>query len=175
MKAHPRAFAEIDVCDQCGGAFLDAGEGIMTHGAAAEPEALAAGGHAHATGQGALRCPVDGARMETWEVGAEDEPVEIDWCRTCGGFFLDAGEGEALMELADRTEDVLRSRDGATFAVPPKDAEPDIVDAYRKEKGKSFFSEMAKGMLNAHLRYRRFRRHHHHGCVDDALGKDWTW
>lgn len=121
MQAHSRAFAEIDVCSRCGGAFLDAGEGVMVHGTAAEPEMLASDGKAVATGQGTLQCPAGHAgapSMETWEVRRGEDRVEIDWCRTCGGFFLDAGEGDALLELAERTERVIRSRDGAAFAAP---------------------------------------------------------
>ncbi|MCB9596508.1 MAG: zf-TFIIB domain-containing protein [Sandaracinaceae bacterium] len=178
MQAHSRAFAEIDVCSRCGGAFLDAGEGVMVHGTAAEPEMLASDGKAVATGQGTLQCPAGHAgapSMETWEVRRGEDRVEIDWCRTCGGFFLDAGEGDALLELAERTEQVIRSRDGAAFAAPPAGAEVDVVDAYRKEKGRSFFGEMARGLLSASARYRRHRRRHRHDGVNDALGSDWEW
>ncbi len=175
LSAHSRAFAEIDVCSQCGGAFLDAGEGVMVHGAGAEPAMLAEDGRAQRTGTGALRCPADHARMETWEVGADGETIEVDWCRTCGGFFLDAGEGDALLALAARAEGVLRARGGASFAAPPADAGASVVDAYRREHGKSLFAEMIRGLFSGSARLRRRRRHDRHCRVDDALGSDWRW
>lgn len=180
MKVHARAFAEIDVCPRCGGAFLDAGEGVMVHGTEAEPEMLEADGRATDTGRRELRCPARHARgapakMEVWEVAAGDEKVEVDWCRACGGFFLDAGEGVALLELAERTEELIRSETGAAFAPPPPDAAASVVDAYREEKGRSFFGELAKGLVSSSLRYRRLRRRRHHCDVDTVFEDGWRW
>lgn len=192
MEIHSRAFAEVDQCPRCQGAFLDPGEGVAVHGAHAEPSFLLEDGRARLKGRSELRCPAHGAPngagaggpflhaapsaplMDIYVIGADPDAIEIDYCGTCGGFYLDAGEGAALLELAERAEQVIRSRTGAEFAAPPADHQDRVVDEARERKGKGLFAEMVKGLIYGSVQYRRHRRRHHdRHCDYDRLYVDW--
>lgn len=176
MEVHRRTFAELDVCPDCGGTFLDPGEGAAVHGAGAEATFLVQDGNARKIGPSALRCPAHdepAAVMGLYRVGVGDDAIEIDHCAACGGVFLDAGEDVALLELAAHAERVIESRGGARFAAPPDAAHVDVVDAQREEGGKSLFGELVRGLLWGATRHRAHRRRHGH-CDLDHLYDDWS-
>jgi uncharacterized protein len=84
-----------------------------------------------------VKCPVDGAVLEM----SERQGVEIDYCPTCRGVWLDRGE---LDKIIDRAE----SRSSSS-ALNPERRSPDR-DSGRdrlppKKKRASFLSELFDG------------------------------
>lgn len=57
-----------------------------------------------------MKCPIDGADL----VMSERQGVEIDYCPTCRGVWLDRGELDKILDRAAATAPVA--------AVPPADA-----------------------------------------------------
>lgn len=163
LVVHARHFAEIDTCPRCHGAFFDAGEGVAVHGGHAELQFLVADGKAVRRGPSELRCPAHSAGdggadgeaplMSVYVIGRGEDAIEVDHCGTCGGFFFDHGEGEALVEVADRAE--LKTGSGASFAAPPRATHDDVVDAARN---RGTLSEMARGVLGMFVQHERNRR-----------------
>lgn len=79
-----------------------------------------------------MNCPVDGAVLEM----SERHGVEIDYCPTCRGVWLDRGELDKMLERSESWSPVggpERSDDRRGF---------DASDVPRKKKRKSFLSEM---------------------------------
>lgn len=81
-----------------------------------------------------MKCPVDGAVLEM----SERQGVEIDYCPTCRGVWLDRGELDKILERAEDWS-------------PPPGREPDRRAADRdsdkdrvphKKKRMSFLSEI---------------------------------
>ena len=190
MEEHSRAFAQIDCCPRCQCAFLDPGEGVAVLGAGAEPSFLLEDGRARRKGDSPLQCPAHGVvgeaddpmvrlpvaapRMAVYVVGEGEDAIEIDYCGECGGFYLDAGEGAALLELAAEAERIIASRSGATFTAPPDDRQREAVDALRERKGRGLFPEMIKGLLHGRRGWRRELRYGRHGRPDvPRLFDDW--
>ncbi|HJL19395.1 MAG TPA: zf-TFIIB domain-containing protein [Sandaracinaceae bacterium LLY-WYZ-13_1] len=177
MSAHRQQFAEIDVCPQCGGTFFDAGEGVATLGADAEPKFLVQDGRARRLGPSTLRCPAhatatagnyrsgprtlpatDAPIMTLYEIGSGPDAVEVDHCPTCGGFFLDAGEDDELLALTREVVHRIETQSGARFAAPPGDAQADVVDGART---RSAYEEMMKGVFDWMVQKERRRRIRH--------------
>jgi len=89
-----------------------------------------------------MECPVDGTVLAM----SERQGIEIDYCPSCRGVWLDRGELDKLIERADRDDDdddddrFRRDR----FDGPDRDRDrwqggnPPV----RPKKKKSFFSEM---------------------------------
>ena len=169
---------------------MDAGEGVAVHGTDAEPTFLLEDGKAKKKSRSAIRCPGHGVigketdalvkvppiapLMDIYVIGDDADPIEIDYCSECGGFYFDAGEGVALLELARRAEAVIESRSGAQFVAPPSERQEAAIDEWRQKKGRSLFTEMVKGMLHGTLRYRIERRRHRHLAPNyDRLYDDW--
>lgn len=122
MSAHPTTFAQLDICPKCKGTFFDSGEGVAAHGPAVEASFLLADGRAERLRPSRLRCPAHGVKAQGAyrDAGrlepADDSPtmnvlavkvgtrvIEIDACPECRGFFLDAGEPEQLLAIAEAT------------------------------------------------------------------------
>ena len=79
-----------------------------------------------------MKCPIDGTAL----VIADRSGVEIDYCPTCRGVWLDRGELDKIIERS------------ANYAPPPPpvDAEPDYQDydeaPRRKKKRRGGFADM---------------------------------
>ena len=83
-----------------------------------------------------MQCPNDGAVLQM----SERQGVEIDYCPTCRGVWLDRGELDKLIERS------------ATWTPPPPPPPPppgreryrddDARMPYKKKKHKSFLSEL---------------------------------
>lgn len=174
MRAHARHFAEVDVCPQCGGAFFDLGEGVAVVGAEAEPQFLIRDGKAHRVGRAEIRCPAhatetggdyrsapkttpaaDAPQMELYRVGEGELAVEVDYCPACGGFFLDAQEDVALLDLARGVERAIETETGARFAAPPAEAHGEVVSGART---RSAFEEMMRGVFDGMVEHQRRKR-----------------
>lgn len=155
FHAVKRTFAEVDVCPQCAGVFLDPGEGVATHGASSEASFLVRDGRAHLVRSSPYACP-SGAHepttMQVCAVGFGPSAIEIDYCPKCSGFFLDEGEGAALDAL-DASEDEGRTTttaSGARFSAPPVvDRQSAAIDQARGEEGRSLFEMFAGDLLRS--------------------------
>ena len=81
-----------------------------------------------------MLCPLDGATL----LLSERQGIEIDYCPTCRGVWLDRGELDKLIERNDRDDDDdddrWRERDR------DRDYAPSEYRPKRKKKG--FLSEM---------------------------------
>ena len=81
-----------------------------------------------------MNCPVDGAVLEM----SERQGVEIDYCPTCRGVWLDRGELDKVIERSD------------SWSPPPEPRRDDRRDdrydersaAPYKKKKRSFLSEL---------------------------------
>ena len=63
-----------------------------------------------------MNCPVCKTAMITMELNE----VEIDYCTTCYGIWLDAGELELLLGDASRTKELISSFDKSSSAELPR-------------------------------------------------------
>ena len=82
-----------------------------------------------------MQCPNDGAVLQM----SERQGVEIDYCPTCRGVWLDRGELDKLIERSESWQAPPpppprqdRSREDDTWGRQP----------YKKKKHKSFLSEL---------------------------------
>ncbi|MEO5840756.1 MAG: zf-TFIIB domain-containing protein [Acidimicrobiales bacterium] len=75
-----------------------------------------------------MNCPTDGTRLEM----SERSGIEIDYCPTCRGVWLDRGE---LDKIIERNEAAIRPRDD--------DRRPEYQP--KKKKKTSFLSELFEG------------------------------
>ena len=94
-----------------------------------------------------MNCPVDGATLEM----SERQGVEIDYCPTCRGVWLDRGELDKILERSetwtpppsrgddryDRDDDRQERRDD--------DRSRGDDRSYQKKKRRSFLSELFEG------------------------------
>ena len=78
-----------------------------------------------------MNCPTDGTRLEM----SERSGIEIDYCPTCRGVWLDRGE---LDKIIERNELSVRPRDD-----DPQRREPQSQK--KKKKKMSFLSELFEG------------------------------
>ncbi len=148
MEPTKRTFAEVDVCKRCGGTFLDAGEGVSTFGPEAEVRFLLDDGRARRVGPSTRTCPAGHPPMSTFSINKADASrVEVDLCELCGGYFFDAGEGEALA--------AIEAAPPGTFAMPPRQSAQDIAIADARQKGESFFARFIMDFTTSKRRERR--------------------
>lgn len=87
-----------------------------------------------------MNCPVDGAVLEM----SERQGVEIDYCPTCRGVWLDRGELDKVIERSEswspppgRDRDDDRSDDRRDVRYDDRSRPP-----YKKKKRSSFLSEL---------------------------------
>jgi Zn-finger nucleic acid-binding protein len=140
MTPTKRAFAELDVCADCGGTFLDSGEGVATFGPDAELRFLLADGRAKRLHASRRKCPAGHAAMTTFAIKRPDgSGVDVDLCEECGGFFFDAGEGEALAALDAAPK--------GTFAMPPRQSSEDFAITAARQDNRSFFARFVVDFL----------------------------
>ena len=76
-----------------------------------------------------MNCPTDGTRLEM----SERSGIEIDYCPTCRGVWLDRGE---LDKIIERNEAAIRPRD---------DDRRQEYQQPKKKKKTSFLSELFEG------------------------------
>jgi len=149
-------FAEIDLCTQCGGVFLDPGEGVADHGAD-DAGFLVADGRAVRVRKSSLTCPATehaAAAMDVYSMGEGSAAIEFDYCPVCSGVFLDKGEGAALDALDSRDAAgtlEIQGATGARFAAPS--VEPDrqsiAIERTRATGDRSFFKDFLADCLKA--------------------------
>ena len=98
---------EVDLCDQCGGIWLDAGELELLFGDRQVAEGyLSSGNGAAAKGEKPRRCPICGRKM-TKRGTAGDPPVVYDACPRGDGLWFDRGElATVLAQGSDEPREV---------------------------------------------------------------------
>ena len=85
-----------------------------------------------------MNCPIDGATL----LMSERQGVEIDYCPTCRGVWLDRGELDKLLQVADRDDDRGRDRDDDDRGRDRDDDRGRYEGGRPKKKKRSFLSEM---------------------------------
>ena len=75
--------------------------------------------------QGPMACPVDGAAL----VMSERAGIEIDYCPTCRGVWLDRGELDKIIERSAATEAPIA-------AAAPRQAQPDHWQPRVEQRGR---------------------------------------
>jgi Zn-finger nucleic acid-binding protein len=90
-----------------------------------------------------MNCPTDGETL----LMSERKGVEIDYCPRCRGVWLDRGELDKLLQVADRDDDDRwddRDRDKGRYDTDRHRDRHDSGRPYgaRRKKKSSFLSEM---------------------------------
>ena len=122
---------ELDICDGCGGVWLDAGElGLVLGEGERSAEEARLGDAGRAKGEDLRDCPVCVAKLTKGTYGTTD--IVVDRCPYNDGIFLDKGELEAIQshyasqsEATDNTEDLAGRILGEFFS----QGEPPAPDA----------------------------------------------
>lgn len=85
--------------------------------------------------------------MKVYAIGFGEGAIEIDYCATCTGFFLDAGEGAALDAL-DANE--VTTASGARFSAPPAvDNQSKAIAQAQEEGNKGLFATFVTDMFRS--------------------------
>ena len=79
-----------------------------------------------------MPCPIDGSRL----VMSERSGIEIDYCPTCRGVWLDRGELDKIIERS--SADIAQTQVPAAAAAYPS---PHYQHGYKKRR-KSFLEEL---------------------------------
>lgn len=107
---------DVDHCSVCRGNFFEPHAMAKTFGVESSPERWVTAHCATKKGRTKLRCPVDAALLEAYDVGWGDEPaVEVDVCPTCRGLWLDEREGGQLAAAVGAHDDERALADKVTL------------------------------------------------------------
>jgi membrane associated rhomboid family serine protease len=90
---------ELDHCQRCKGIFLEPGEATKALTKNCEPSVWLAHKSTMHLGKSKLICPVDGEKMDAYIAASEHKAIEIDYCHSCKGLWLDASEGKKLPKI----------------------------------------------------------------------------
>lgn len=88
-----------------------------------------------------MKCP----QCDVALVMTAREGVEIDYCPTCRGVWLDRGELDKIIERSDRYEaenDAAARRSSSPPPLPRRDDDDRDRDYYKHHKRKSFWHEL---------------------------------
>lgn len=158
MNQEVRTFATLDHCPQCGGLFVDAGEGVIALGHRHDLTALVREGVASMVGVSAIECPSQHGKMTVYRVKVGSDAVEVDFCATCAGVFFDVGEAETFGALANHAGEVV-THTGQRFSAPPSAAAAQAEQELRRERGGNpfsfFFEDLVTHVVAARARRRR--------------------
>ena len=83
-----------------------------------------------------MKCPVDGATLEM----SERQGVEIDYCPTCRGVWLDRGELDKIIERENRWIEERDSAGRDTGSSKEQDRKPEAPK--KKKKVSSFLQDI---------------------------------
>jgi Zn-finger nucleic acid-binding protein len=90
--------AEAYTCDRCGGMFFTKGELdrlAEPHEGSLEYSSVDLDSFSHPDRFGPASCPADGTAMKKVSFNIHTDII-LDYCPTCGGFWLDQGELERI-------------------------------------------------------------------------------
>src|ERR1043165_4914782 len=112
LARKPAGGATVETCPTCSGMFLRHGElNAIAHPVRGDIEYSTVDGDtfAHDDDHGALSCPNDGGTMAKVDFNIETSII-LDYCRDCGGFWVDADElpriEAEVKRLSDAEEEV---------------------------------------------------------------------
>lgn len=109
LKEVKLADAFLDVCEKCGGQFFDSGEMFAAVGIKADPSYWDRPETGGTVKDGGPPCPRCHHPMLKQDVKYDGDNVEIDRCGKCGGIWLDKGEIERIMAMADKLAPVVEA------------------------------------------------------------------
>ena len=93
---------EVDLCDQCGGIWLDSGELEILMGSQQRCEELLRSlGQKQKIQEKPRKCPICLKKMQKIIVGQARKPLIIDKCRRGDGLWFDKGELREILNHAD--------------------------------------------------------------------------
>jgi Zn-finger nucleic acid-binding protein len=99
----------VETCPSCKGSWLDESELSQLEITVESDPDLRVGMIEWKQAESKLHCPVCGEEMESFDY--RDDGVMLDTCKEQHGYWLDAGEGEAVREaMKDRVHDLQRSQ-----------------------------------------------------------------
>lgn len=101
MKEERKNETFIDICPKCGGMFFDQGEMFAACGARADPSYWDRPETGGTMKNSTLHCSRCDGHMLAQDVKHGSLHVEIDRCAHCGGIWLDKGELEKIIEVAE--------------------------------------------------------------------------
>lgn len=93
---------------------------------------------------GPMACPIDGATL----VMSERQGIEIDYCPTCRGVWLDRGELDKIIERSGATEQPAPAApqpQGQPWGAPSHQQQPNYGHGYHGKpykRRKSFLEEL---------------------------------
>lgn len=93
---------------------------------------------------GPMACPIDGATL----VMSERQGIEIDYCPTCRGVWLDRGELDKIIERSGATEQAAPATpqpQGQPWGAPSHQQQPNYGHGYHGKpykRRKSFLEEL---------------------------------
>jgi len=94
LEPRPLGGVSVATCPRCGGMYLRHGElNEIAHPVRGDLEGatIDQDSFAHPDDHGALSCPNDGTTMAKVDFNV-DTNIILDYCRQCGGFWVDADE-----------------------------------------------------------------------------------
>lgn len=105
--------AEVELCERCGGMFLEHGELNRVAGPTdgdLEFSTVDLDTFQHDDGRGPMVCPRDGVAMRKVEFNIETGII-LDYCETCQGFWVDGRELARINEEVKQLNDASREVD----------------------------------------------------------------
>ncbi len=131
MRKQRHLKAVIDHCDACQGNFFDEGEMLAVLGKVADPEVWARGDRKRTPCASEITCPRCHKRMHMHPLGDDTLAVDVDFCLSCGGIWLDGGEVDAVMQIGARSlaAEAQQARKTKPQTKPP-DTAPGLIGQY---------------------------------------------
>lgn len=114
LKASELQGVRIDTCPACGGSWFDRNELRQARNKADSDLAwmeinLWKDTEGFHVTRESVRCPSCGEKMVS--VGYADTGVQIDYCRECGGIWLDSGEFSSIIKVLEHDIDNMTASD----------------------------------------------------------------
>lgn len=111
--------AEIDHCSRCGGSFILPGALAEKFESFADPEAWKQNEVGTFLGESKLLSPIDHRPMFAYLLSTSTTAIEVDYCGTSGGMWLDADEGKKLLKIK---QEAAADTDGDSKSEPLSNA-----------------------------------------------------
>jgi Zn-finger nucleic acid-binding protein len=88
--------------------------------------------------QGPMACPLDGTTL----VMSERQGIEIDYCPSCRGVWLDRGELDKIIERNSAAERPAAAPANPSYGAPPQPSYGHGYQARPHKRRKSFLEEL---------------------------------
>lgn len=135
---------EIDVCDGCGGMWMDHGEfdALVARRFTGHESERDMAAHTFVKPNAVLRCPVDGGPM----VGVAFEDLDLEFCPKCRGIWIDGHDHQVIDERADEhpfdeSQVKLPRQSGLDYPVTCSGCGAEVVERTTVHVGQKYFCE----------------------------------